>query len=208
MKTTAYTLPLLLTVLGLFFSCMHPDCGDPAITSIPLHDDQKALIPYTGNETLIFYNQFGDTSYLIGKGVTHKYVDYQTDQSGGMDCSGNITRAEIIEYSYEKDPVRSPHTQLYSLLVTNESYNHEWRVNNFIFFYSTFGCPAGQWGGNLVPAKLTDSLWMNGIRYSVSAITSGCRTSQSVIPDTFFYNPSYGLLQISNQDSTIWKRKF
>ena len=35
----------------------------------PIHDSQRKLIPYTGNEVLAFINNYGDTAICFGEGI-------------------------------------------------------------------------------------------------------------------------------------------
>jgi hypothetical protein len=74
---------LLILLSSVFFSCrkdVDPCDFDPNSYNY-LSNDNKAKIPYNGDELLMFTNNFGDTAICIGKGreqffTTDNWYDY------------------------------------------------------------------------------------------------------------------------------------
>jgi hypothetical protein len=86
---------LYITIISLLFiiqACKRtePDCGDlsDVITNYNISDADKAKIPYTGTDTLVFISDAGDTSILIGQGRNSSYETKKYNISGG-DCPKN-----------------------------------------------------------------------------------------------------------------------
>jgi hypothetical protein len=201
-----------ICALSFILSCCSKgvDCHDPVSTNIDLNPTQKALVPYTGSETLIFYDSNGDTSYLIGQGVLHSYPSTQVSSSQGPDCpsSGEWKRAEVMLYRYYRDKAKSPFTKLEEVKMSNESYNGEHNINDNIFISFNGGATCSYWGGEFVTPHYSDVVHLTTGTYATIRSTSTSSSGGPFLPDTFFYHPTYGLLQIIQHDSTVWKRKF
>jgi len=79
------------------------DCGDlsDVITNYNIPDSNKAKIPYTGTDTLVFISDANDTATLIGQG---KQTYYKTVRNsiGGGDCPrSGVTNYENVEYNFK-----------------------------------------------------------------------------------------------------------
>ena len=82
-------------------------------TTYNVSDADKAKIPYTGTDTLIFKSDAGDTAILYGQGKIDYYI---TDQKGG----GSADCPKTYKYKYENVEVdfTSTNSNLYQLSFT------------------------------------------------------------------------------------------
>jgi hypothetical protein len=83
---------LYITMIVIFFctqACKRsePDCGDLSdeITNYNIADSNKAKIPYTGTDTLVFVSNSNDTAVLIGQGKKSFQTTTRNSIAGG-DC--------------------------------------------------------------------------------------------------------------------------
>lgn len=98
---------LYISIISLLFilqACKRtePDCGDlsDVITNYNIADSNKAKIPYTGKDTLVFISDAGDTSTLIGQGKKTNYESVRTNISGGDCPRAGIDNYENIDMSF------------------------------------------------------------------------------------------------------------
>ncbi|NDC31090.1 MAG: hypothetical protein EBZ58_09195, partial [Bacteroidetes bacterium] len=99
-KTTMSKTKLLyIAIISLLFilqACKRDtDCGDlsDVITNYNIADSNKAKIPYTGTDTLVFVSDANDTAVLIGQG---KNTYYQIVTKGLS--SGDCPRTSVEKY--------------------------------------------------------------------------------------------------------------
>ena len=83
--------------------CEGIDPSDKVYTyNIP--DSNKAKIPYTGTETLVFISNTGDTATLVGQGKDEYYVNIKNLRNGGGDCPlYSIRNYDNINLSFKND---------------------------------------------------------------------------------------------------------
>ncbi|MES2653960.1 MAG: hypothetical protein V4620_00115 [Bacteroidota bacterium] len=99
------TLHLSILFLLILFSqsCGKVTDGCPQSTNdfYNLTDEEKSKIPYTGNDTLVFISNQGDTATLIGQGKKQTYKNI-TVPLGNPDCGGTHSENyEKIEFSFK-----------------------------------------------------------------------------------------------------------
>ncbi len=96
MKTTTKLLSILLLIILTQSCTKDPSCGDLSDINIyyNIADSNKAKIPYTGNDTLVFISDANDTATLIGQGKK-TYYKQVVKGNGYNDCPRNTY------YNYE-----------------------------------------------------------------------------------------------------------
>jgi hypothetical protein len=99
---------LYSTIISLLFiiqACKRtePDCGDLSdiITNYNIADSNKAKIPYTGTDTLVFVSNTGDTATLIGQGKNTHYESVKSNISGGDCPRSSVLNYQNIEINFE-----------------------------------------------------------------------------------------------------------
>ena len=92
---------LYISIISLLFivqACKRSetDCGDlsDVITNYNISDADKAKIPYTGADTLVFISDANDTATLIGQGKNTHYESVRNSLNGNGDCP----KYEVIKY--------------------------------------------------------------------------------------------------------------
>lgn len=87
MKTITKLLSIILLIM-LTQSCSKDSACKNTETNIyyNIADSNKAKIPYTGTDTLVFVSDQGDTATLIGQGKQTYYVKNTRNNSGNADC--------------------------------------------------------------------------------------------------------------------------
>jgi hypothetical protein len=89
-KTQSKKKLLCLAIFSLLLICSckrETNCGDlsDVITNYNISGEDKAKIPYTGSDTLIFISDVNDTAILIGQGKNIYYTKERNSLSSG-DC--------------------------------------------------------------------------------------------------------------------------
>lgn len=94
----------MISLLFIIQACKRtePDCGDlsDVITNYNIADSNKAKIPYTGTDTLVFISDAGDTATLIGQGKNTHYESVRSNISGGDCPRSSVTKYEYVDYEY------------------------------------------------------------------------------------------------------------
>ncbi len=174
-----------------------PDCGDlsDVITNYNIADSNKAKIPYTGTDTLVFVSNTGDTATLIGQGKNTQYESVRSSIKGG-DCP----RTGIENYENNKYVYNSNDTsiiQIYylafmrngNLISSPPSYNSLRIAINGINFFD----------GDITDVNnekfYTDSIFIKGKYFKGLYIDD----IKSVL-----YNYKYGILKIKNIKNRNW----
>jgi len=149
-KTTMSKTKLLyIAIISLLFilqACKRDtDCGDlsDVITNYNIADSNKAKIPYTGTDTLVFVSDANDTAVLIGQGKNTYYQIVTKGLSSGDCPRSSVEKYETIEYYYKSVNLNLPYfkfiTDLYDDFggkpsTTNISIN----INNYEISHSSF----------------------------------------------------------------------
>jgi len=64
-------------------------------------DSNKAKIPYSGTDTLVFISDQGDTATLVGQGKKTYYITNTRDNSGNADCQWLVNKHyENVEINF------------------------------------------------------------------------------------------------------------
>lgn len=87
---------LLIAIIFLHACKRDNNCGDlsDVITNYNIADSNKAKIPYTGTDTLVFVSNANDTVTLIGRGKNTHYESVRNSLNGNSDCP----KYEVIKY--------------------------------------------------------------------------------------------------------------
>jgi hypothetical protein len=97
----------LISLLFIIQACKRtePDCGDlsDVITNYNIADSNKANIPYTGTDTLVFISEAGDTVTLFGQGKDAYYASVRRSIKGGDCPRTGIENYENIKYLYNSN---------------------------------------------------------------------------------------------------------
>ena len=128
----------IITLIMFTQSCTkNINCGDTndMIYTYNVADSNKAKIPYSGYDTLIFISDKGDTATLIGQGKKTYYTT-KTTNIGNADCPKNeIGKYENVEFVFNStnkfvgsikislfktNNVRNPTTNILSFTVNNK----------------------------------------------------------------------------------------
>jgi len=99
---------IYVTAINLFliYACKRGDpCEGMDLSPINITynvaDSNKAKIPYTGNDTLIFVSDAKDTAVLIGQGKKPSYISVN-NRTGSVDCPKyNNYNYENIDYIFK-----------------------------------------------------------------------------------------------------------
>jgi len=203
--TISKTKLLYITIICLLLtqSCKRgeTDCGDlsDVITNYNIADSNITKIPYTGNETLVFISDAGDTATLLGEGKNRHYESVRSNIKGG-DCPRiGIDNYESIEYVYNSDD--SLIHQIYyrvfmrngNLIISPPSYNSLRIAINGINFFD---------------GDITD---VNNEKYYIdSALIKGKYYKGLYIDDvkSILFSYKFGILKIKNVKNRNWVLSF
>lgn len=193
MKTTK--LLSLLLILILTQSCTKDNnCGDTSdvINNYTISADDKAKIPFKGNDTLIYISDAGDTATLIGQGTSTWTEQIKTNISGG-DCEKNqIDKKETISIEYNGNN-NELNKILYKISGNKEKTEIEFTINSYygITYPYNFN----------TPIFYTDSSIINGNIYYGRPLGLNSQNYKAL------YNFNYGFLKIEFKGSKIWLLK-
>jgi hypothetical protein len=97
---------LFFCICGIFIlsTCNKDKCNQHEIANLTFTQGDRSIIPYTGNETLIFKNTLGD-SIVFEKGLKQisSNVEYQYTRHealGNNDCQGDYITSEKDEMDF------------------------------------------------------------------------------------------------------------
>jgi hypothetical protein len=182
----------LLSILLLFMlvqSCAkESNCGDQTtITNIyNIADSNKAKIPYTGNDTLIFISNQGDTAILIGIGRKASYITSKKS-IGSADCPRElIEKFEKIYFEFNTNNINFNifNCKIYnfsiykSTMIDMQPDKIEVSINNEISYVSA---------DLLNSSNFKDSVLINGKYYKGTYLNGS---------NNILYNLKYGILKI------------
>lgn len=142
---------ILLIILFLTSCKQEPTCGDlsDVVTTYTISDSDKAKIPYTGNDTLVYISDAGDTAILIGQGKKNYYESVRSSLNSG-DCPRyKLDNNEIIAILYSSNInellnikyILNGNSEKTHLICTINSLSHgdyPYYLNNEIFYNDSF----------------------------------------------------------------------
>ncbi len=184
-----------ITIFNLLFilqACKlkETDCGDlsDVITNYNISDADKAKIPYTGTDTLVFISDANDTASLIGQGK-NTYYDSDRRSIRGGDCP----RTGIINYEGLSIIFNSSNAKLLNMnfkLIQYEDNpyvrflvnNNEIALTNIPYLKSVF-----------IP---NDSIIINN-KY-ITGVYMGYKTNIAV------FNFNYGVIKFKDLNNITW----
>ncbi len=189
---------LYITIINLLFitqACKRSetDCGDlsDVITNYNISDADKAKIPYTGTDTLVFISDANDTATLIGQGKNIHIETLRNSLKGG-DCprtkvdknetidiiySGNNKDLYNIKYGLDGN---SEKTQLVCTINNISHGDYPYYLNNEAFYIDT--------------VRLNNKLYY-GTTINIKNVIYG------------LYNWQYGFTKISIEGGKNWYLK-
>jgi hypothetical protein len=132
-KTTMSKTKLLyIAIISLLFilqACKRDtDCGDlsDVITNYNIADSNKAKIPYTGTDTLVFVSDANDTAVLIGQGKNTYYQIVTKGLSSGDCPRTSVEKYENVDMNFEGKTTNTfAKTIQYKLFTDKENDNDE-----------------------------------------------------------------------------------
>jgi hypothetical protein len=212
MKPTAPYFALIAFIVLILSNCKREKvCQDNVVIEQHIADSLRDKVPHTGYDTLIFFNQYGDTVFLIGKGskkYINKYKHLDSRFSTEPDCAALVHYfTDIEELSYSQDKGLSNTTArlfIHSLLIGAEQ--------------------NGNSSSLIVSFPITKEYvfvaywWMLDDRYYTKYVTIGNKTYKclafndaGVLPNSrvtdLFFNHTEGILRVIENDTIIWDRK-
>lgn len=189
---------LYISIISLLFiiqACKRtePDCGDlsDVITNYNISDADKAKIPYTGTDTLVFISDANDTATLIGQGKNSYYETIKTNISGGDCPRTKVDKNETIDIEYSGNN-NDLHTIKYNIHNSKDKTSIEYYINNIY--------------GQDYPYYLnTTSFYID----SVAIHGKYFRGTSIILPDVLnaVYNYNYGFLKIQFIGGKTWYLK-
>lgn len=208
---------------GLLFlhSCRKekPDCGDTSNIEkrVQFSNSLRSLVPHTGRDTLVFFNQYGDTIFLRGAGTKTTTINkglqttYPGIGSGGGECVGYIDFfIDFNEIKYIQDTLLSNSSILFPFnsIVMNADSAGE--------FVGITGSRIGvqisakdlifeAYYGQFVDQYYTHNIIINNRTYK--CMSFNVRTA-NVFKSKLYFNHYQGIIQVIENDTIIWNRKF
>jgi hypothetical protein len=199
MKTLNYTkiiklkLLSIITLIMLTQSCSKDtNCGDTSdvVNNYFISADDKAKIPFKGNDTLVYISDAGDTATLIGEGKNTWTEQKITNISGG-DCAKNqIDKKETISIECNGNN-NELNKILYKISGNKERTLIEYVVNTFYSNDYPYYFNSDKF--------YTDSTLINSIFYPGVLIDN--------VNYKALYNFNYGFLKIEFKGGKIWLLK-
>ena len=125
-------LKILFTLLSFTFllslsNCRKDDpepCNEQTIIALHIGDSMRSKVPHTGHDTLVFYNQYGDTVFLRGTGV-EKFTTTGDMYYAQAKCGSAATvNVDFEQLNYEQDTLLSNTSKefiLKSILINADS---------------------------------------------------------------------------------------
>jgi len=192
---------LYISIISLLFilqACKRtePDCGDlsDVITNYNIADSNKAKIPYSGTDTLVFVSNSNDTAVLIGQGKKSFQTAIRNSIAGG-DCPRNaISNYDNIKINFLS----------YNLLLANISLS--------IYKYEKFG---GSPNSTSINFRVNDNeIALTNLEYLTSIKTpqdsimlNGINVGGVYMEDdtkAVVYSLKYGVLKFKDLNNAIW----
>lgn len=179
---------------------------------VPLSKSLRDKVPHTGRDTLVFFNQYGDTVYLRGIGSKDYSYKKTAKASYGADCIGNVHYSiDFKEIQYLQDSALS-------------NTNFQFPINSIVlnadstdeYFEIT-----GRSGGVSITTDqavfealyplfsdqyYTKSITINNQLYKCAAFGVSYRRT-NVLTSALYFNHYQGIVQFIENDTVMWNRK-
>ena len=174
----------IITTIALLQACKRDDtsCGDQSdiIEIKNITNENKAKIPYTGTDTLVFISNTGDTATLLGKG---KNIYYETvnNNLGTNECQRKfIGKYENINFQFNGNSLLS---ELLIKYYTNKDEDQilsiSEKLNNLLLNSNECSLKYNNNENNYSDSILVNSKYLYGVE------------NRGV-----FYNANYGILRM------------
>jgi hypothetical protein len=207
MKSTI--LAIFIPIIILFSRCKRHDLCDGTSPDYYFHlklgDSTLSKMPHTGLDTLIFYNQYGDTVFLKGIGTETLTSVYNIHQDPNCGYSEHYSY-DYKTLHYEQDPTLSNTSKEFPIKTieidadSNDSYTISERNGGYsISFYTLFA--------QRVYFFLNDKYYTQNI--SIGNQNYNCVPFVG-LPNgnSLYFNHYHGIVQVIESDTVIWNRNF
>jgi hypothetical protein len=185
---TLKLLSLFLLIILVQGCAKESNCGDQTtITNIyNIADSNKSKIPYSGNDTLVFISNEGDTATLIGIGKKAKYITSKKG-IGSADCPRElIEKFEKIDFEFNTNNINFNifNCKIYNFIIYKSTMidmqpdKIEFSINNEISYVSA---------DLLNSSNFKDSVLIGGKYYKGTYLNGS---------NNILYNLKYGILKI------------
>lgn len=193
---------LLLVSLISLSSCRREPCQNPgsdSYTYIKIGDSTRSKVPHTGYDTLVFYNQYGDTVFLRGTGVeksTEEFT-YQGDPECGWGNDRYFTDNERLNYRQDDQLSNTSKQFPLSFIGISADSNDDYP-------------PTGNDGFEILECLIDYHILQDGYYHETIQLnntTYRCRIFGYSGSTPFYYSHYNGVLRIIENDTIIWDRK-
>jgi len=206
MKTNIYHILFFTITPLLFIGCQKktPDCTDGKDVYYNLSDSDKAKIPYTGTETLVFISNTGDTSKLFCQGKQDFYNSYSL--GGNPDCYMASAYSENMNFTFT-----STNSNLSNYIYAPGIYNTDPPISSDVHFSinnMTFESMGLSYFSN--PANYSDTTYINNVIYYGRKLNRTIQNGQFLTIDstnTIFYKYPKGIIKIKFSNNQIWLKQ-
>ncbi len=192
MKTKLFYITIIFSLLFIFQACKRNESPCSNYTSksykFLLADSTKAQIPYTGNETLMFISNQGDTAILTGQGKNDYILNSTVYVGNDPACP------KYDGYSYEFVDI-------------------EYKGNNENLFHIFYRLNIDKWKDEFTNVNINDisvytaytGLYNDTTQYNISIKNiKGYNFDRNDGKPGFVYNKSIGILQIKIDSNLIY----
>jgi hypothetical protein len=144
-KTIVFNLLIFICCISFFSNCNKTKCNQQEISHLTFTEGDRTIIPYSGNETLIYKNTDGDSvifsNCLNNVGLKKEYAltAYEAQDFNG--CRGNYLTSEYINMGFNSQNNLGG----LNIILTNKAtyYNPASIKNIYIYFCPRFGSEVG-----------------------------------------------------------------
>jgi hypothetical protein len=190
---------IILSLLAIITSCTKDPgpCGGQK-TYYYLSEEDKAKVPYTGTDTLVFVSNTNDTAVCIGQGKKQFFtIDYD---SGNPDCKPPEFYYEAYRNTFKSAPSKlNFEVTLYKKYISGLETIHFLNNNEIEIDYKIYLIDID----NINVGNYKDSINILGVWHKSVTKSNGL---DNPLNGTVFYNKKDGFLVISNSDSSkIWQ---
>jgi hypothetical protein len=187
----------LIIILLLFSACSKQPCNGSNYTpknfNYLIDDNTKAQIPYTGNETLIFISNQGDTAILKGQGKNNFMKKTTKNSVTSMDCP------EYDNYNFEQVDVEYKGNNFNLSNLFYWVYHNEYHeINTDVIINNSFSDSHLAYSGYYNNTSKYNLQVQCGSKMILGVKIYG-KNNNPII-----YNKSYGIIQIQIDSNLIY----
>jgi hypothetical protein len=195
---------VLLLVFIFVMGCKRSShCGDitPFYFHLQIGDSIRSKVPHSGYDTLVFYNQYKDTVFLIGTGVTKDKIGYKVEQN---DC-GYVEEYvfDIETLGYFQDSVLSNTSKPFPIktIELNADSNNNYWIDRKGGFVISFDLTFVRRNYSFLNDKYyTENVSINAKSYDCIAFVGAPEGG------ALYFNHYQGIVQVIESDTIIWNR--